>query len=146
MIDFGAMDMAYLLGQIRSDEVISHEELLSILTRKVNEQQPVLTDSKSVNLRNESSRQIQGRAFKAMAGSADTPDAVKAETTGSELHSEGFRTAETWLERDEVMALTVGDRIDLRDKYGKYIAAEIVERIRDKWKIHFIAWSTAWDQ
>lgn len=137
MIDYGAMDMIYLLGQIRSDEVMSSDELLSILARKVDQQKRDHIES-SHSIESESGIAGQTVTVKEATNSLQTQTAQTV--------PEGFRTEETWLDRDTLMGLTVGDRIDVRDKYGKYIGAEIVEKSRNKWKIHFISWSTAWDQ
>ena len=53
------------------------------------------------------------------------------------------------LTKEELRELDIGTKIDLRDGFGRYLKAEIIEiddLNDDRLKVHFNGWSKVWDK
>mmetsp|Transcript_64291 Transcript_64291/g.102372 ORF Transcript_64291/g.102372 Transcript_64291/m.102372 type:complete len:161 (+) Transcript_64291:2-484(+) len=53
------------------------------------------------------------------------------------------------LSKEELNALTVGSKLDVRDDFGRFLQAQIIETDEFKphrVKVHFIGWSAVWDK
>eukprot|EP01084_Bolivina_argentea_P035246 65395_1 len=122
------MDIEFLLVDVRSDHVMTHQDLLSILLQKYEYDKEV-----KMELLKEETQPNQDRI-------------IAVTTTGMCNENCLFRTEDMYLKLEQLQALTVGSHIDLRDTFGRYLKAEIIETNGNKLKIHFVGWNAMWDR
>lgn len=164
------MDLQFLLTQIRSDHIMTQQDLLSILLQKYefdkenDNHHQYKTGSKSSpssTKRNHHHHQklikrktigcttMQRRVSTSsnLSGISNLSGLSQISAGSQDLQT--FRTHDLYLNRNELRELDVGTKIDLRDGFGRYLKAEIIETDdlnNDRLKIHFNGWSKMWDK
>eukprot|EP01084_Bolivina_argentea_P147458 257986_1 len=118
IIDFCEMDIEYLLTNVRNDCIMTHQDLLSILLQKYEHDKTYKQKITSPLRLNTNKNNINNKI-----------------NTNNELNSKSF-------------CIGIGNKIDLRDNFGRYLKAEIIEseENNNKVKIHYIGWNSMWDK
>eukprot|EP00486_Rosalina_sp_Unknown_P012697 CAMPEP_0201596888 /NCGR_PEP_ID=MMETSP0190_2-20130828/193481_1 /ASSEMBLY_ACC=CAM_ASM_000263 /TAXON_ID=37353 /ORGANISM="Rosalina sp." /LENGTH=378 /DNA_ID=CAMNT_0048057507 /DNA_START=114 /DNA_END=1251 /DNA_ORIENTATION=+ len=190
LIDFYNMDLEFLLTQIRSDHIMTQQDLLSILLQKYefdkrndnHHQYKTGSKSKSKNYHNKltkrktigpttrinlyhssplrlkkdkdnffDQRRVSTSSNLSGVSNLSGLSGLSQLSAGREykINPETFTTGDLYLNREELSKLDVGTKIDLRDGFGRYLKAEIIELDDlndDRLKIHFKGWSKMWDK
>merc|ERR1712048_642687 len=59
---------------------------------------------------------------------------------------EVYQSKEMMLSVEELEGIGAGYQMDVRDEFGKYLKAKVVEVERDRIKISFVGWKKMWDK
>ena len=188
LIDFARMDLEFLLTQIRSDHIMTQQDLLSILLQKYefdksnDNHHQYKTERKSTtkpkhrqkllkrktigstttidNNNNNKNNNIDPRLMQRRVSNSSNLSGISnlsglsALSAGScksntNQDSQIFTTVDLHLNKDELRQLNIGTYLDVRDGFGRYLKAEIIQlddMNDNRLKIHFNGWSKMWDK
>ena len=173
LINFINMDLEFLLTQIRNDHIMTQQDLLSILLQKYeyDKKNALTSKSKSKLKPNYHHKSMERRSIgsltlkkdndnrllnerrvsssSSLSGVSNLSGLSQISNGRSNTENSGFTTQDLLLSKEELKELDIGTKIDLRDGFGRYLKAEIIEiddLNDDRLKIHFNGWSKVWDK
>lgn len=142
LLDFTQMDVEYLLTVVRCDHIMHEKDLLAVLAQKYENDQAKMKRSVSSPLKENRSITLQRNVCKLNDRSLSESNISSSKHESDET----FKSNEIMLNRNELTSIRVGYQMDIRDGFGKYLKAEVIEVQRDRIKISFIGWNSMWDK